>query len=163
MRVIDTTSVPAGLKNYSAPLRVLKIPFSNTATVEVNAGVYFEKGDVIEDVRVYVTTNVAASTIDVGLDGTTHNDPDGLLDGVSCVNAGWPKVVDNAEAASLLGALLQSGADGVAAVAANEGGPQRLLIRENSCPLTYTTTNHAVAGFIYVFYRSLDDGAGAYA
>lgn len=162
MRLIDSARALTALKVYSAPLRVLKIPFSKS-TSEKNAGVYFEKGDIIEDVRIYVVTNVAASTIDVGLNGTTHDDPDGLVDGASCAAAGWPKVVDNTETASLVGALLQSGADSVAAVAANEAGPQRLLIRENSCPLTYTTSDHTIAGFIYVFYRTLDEGANSYA
>jgi hypothetical protein len=60
-----------------------------------------------------------------------------------------------------MGGMLQEGADGQATVAAATGGPSRLLIREDNCPLTYTTTNHAHAGYIYIWYRTLDEGANA--
>lgn len=138
----------------SAPLMVLKVPFTKQ-TSEKDTGVKFMKGDVIVDCRIKVVTNVAASTIDVGLNGSVHNDPDGLVDGVSCATAGRPTIIDNTEAASKVGALLQSGIEGVAAVAANEAGPSPLLIVEDDCPLTYTTSDHAIAGYIYVFYRSV--------
>lgn len=158
MKFAKSTKVIAGTKVWSAPLRVLRVPFSQNAT-EKDTGVRFMKGDVIEDCRVVVTTAVAASTIDVGLNGTTHDDADGLIDGCPCTAVGYPAVVDNAELASLVGALLQSGADGIAAVAANEGGANKLLIREDNCPLTYTTSAHAIAGYILVFFRSIEDGA----
>lgn len=160
MKIVD--SKVSGVKIYSAPARIVRIPFSQNAS-EKATNVVLMKGDVVEDCRIYVTTNVAASTIDVGLNGSTHDDPDGLIDGASCVNAGWVAIVDNTELASKVSALLQSGADGIAAVAANEAGPQGLLITEDNCPVTYTTSAHAIAGFIYLKVRSLDEGANAYA
>jgi hypothetical protein len=151
MKVVNTAKNQVELLH--APLKVLKVPFVKK-TSEFATGVQFMKGDVIVDCRIKVVANVAGSTIDVGLDGTTHNDGDGLLDGVSCATAGRPKVIDNTETASLVGALLQSGVEGVAAVAANEAGPSGLLIAEDNCPLTYTTSDHAITGYIYVFFYS---------
>jgi len=159
MKFSESTKVLAGTRVWSAPLRVLRVPFSNSNTAEIDTKVRFMKGDLIEDCRVVVTTAVASSTIDVGLNGTTHDDPDGLVKAVSCAAAGYPAIVDNTETASKMGALLQSGADSIAEQAANEGGPSKLLIREDNCPLTYTTTNHAIAGYILVFFRSIEDGA----
>jgi len=160
MKFLESTKVLAGTAVWSAPLRVLRVPFSNSATVEKDTGVRFQAGDIIEDVRVKVTTEQASSTISVGLNGATQDDADGLIKALPTTAAGWLKVNDEAETASRVGAFLQGGANGVTEAAAYEGGPNRLLITED-VPLTYTTTNHAIVGYIYVFFRTLDDGASS--
>ena len=153
-------SISAGVRVYHAPLRVIRVPF-NVNNVETNTNVYFDAGDVIEDCRIKVTTAVAGSSVDVGFDGTTHNDPDGLIDGATCAATGWPMVSDSSASASTMGGMLQEGAGGQATVATATGGPSRFLIMEDDCPLTYTTSDHACAGYIYIWYRSLDEGANA--
>ncbi|MBW1996419.1 MAG: hypothetical protein JRJ29_00500 [Deltaproteobacteria bacterium] len=142
---------------FSAPLRVLKVPFSKS-TSEYKTGIKFQAGVIIEDVRVKVTTAVASSTIDVGLDGSTHNDPDGLIDGLSCAAAGWPNASkpDASSPGNNYGPMMEFGADGKTVVANVNAYPAKLLIR-GEAELTYTTSNHAVEGYIYVFLRLLED------
>jgi len=64
--------------------RVIKIPFSQNAT-EKKTGVILKSGMWVSDVFLKCVTVVGSSSIDVGFEGN----PDGLLNGSSCVVAGY--------------------------------------------------------------------------
>jgi hypothetical protein len=68
--------------------QVLVIGISCTTSTETTTGFTLVGPVDIDDIKLFIETVDATETIDVGLDGTTTNDPDGLIDGASLATAG---------------------------------------------------------------------------
>lgn len=77
---------------------------------ETALGYTVRSGCVLEDVYIYVDTEDAGITIDIGTQGTS-NDPDGFLDGVSLATAGLVKgtLLSSGQTRGLLLAVDESG------------------------------------------------------
>lgn len=71
------------------PERVIKIPFSNTATATKETGVTLLAGTLVTDIAVKVTTLFAAGTLDVGLSTAALGYTDNLIDGAVTAATGW--------------------------------------------------------------------------
>jgi hypothetical protein len=134
----------------------IKIPFGKSTT-EKKTGVKLPAGVVIRDAIIKVDTAVASSTIDVGTDSGDSGDADGFADGVSCATAGlvmWNDV-DGTAANNTRGALLVESdiktADTTALYLSVGNG---YLVPTGGKEVTYTTTDHDVAGEIILFVES---------
>jgi hypothetical protein len=135
----------------------LKVDFVQKATV-YDTGIDFPAGVIIKDVLVKVTTEVAASSIDVGfLAAGESGDEDGLLDGESCVTAGFVphELVVLTENLITLGAYLRESTMKDSRITYfampkfpgyNTDGTIKSLV--------YTTSAHAVIGSFYVLVIS---------
>ena len=110
----------------------------------------------VRDCIIKVDTAVAGATIDVGTYSTADGDADGFLDGERCSVAGLVEHnnVDDTAANNTLGALLVEtdikSADSPALYASI---PTGYLVPDGGKEVTYTTTNHDVAGEIFPNYR----------
>lgn len=144
---------------FDVPLKgakVLSIPFTKN-TSETDTTVNLPVGAVVLEAYVDVVTEVAEATIDVGmLSSESGGDADGLIDGASCATAGkiLPILV-NATGASTntLGALLRAHqgvktADGTA----NYVAIKQPFVVTTAVSVSYTTSDHAVAGNIIIVY-----------
>lgn len=130
----------------------IKVPFTKSTT-EKDTGIDLPAGVIVTNAFVEVTTNVAASTIDVGLLSTeASGNADGFLDGVSCAAAGFvfPITSDTTAANITMGALIQT------PIKSNDSTPIYAAIPEahvcdgTTKSITYTTSDHAIAGNIYI-------------
>ena len=138
----------------------IKVPFTNTSgTTQVDTGVDIPGGVIIRDVVLNVTTNTSSATLDVGfINAGESGDEDGLLDGESCGTAGLVahNLVDGTAGNITVGALLEeveiTEANGGSAVTAAVLTPY--VTNGTAKSLVYTPSNHAMAGFIYVFIES---------
>lgn len=135
----------------------IKIPFTKN-TSEADTGVDLPASMYVSDCKVLVTTNVASSTIDVGLLSTeSGGDLDGFLDGESCAAAGIPAHinVDATAANNTLGVLLVEddikSADGTALY---YSVPTRHKGDGTATSIAYVTSSHSIAGYILLFVDS---------
>jgi len=139
----------------------VRLPFTKNTT-EVSTGFVIPQYVIVNDVYIEATTVASGSHIDVGLaevtGAETGGDADGFLDGESCVTAGYVQHVQfNATAGNnTLGALLVASditsADTPALVYSI---PKRHIGDGVAKTITYTTSNHTVAGNIWVVFDGL--------
>jgi len=147
----DGQVVPAA---YLGGRLAVKIPFSKSTTEAQT--VTLPAGAVVRDVVTQVVTNAESATIDVGTLSTDSGDADGFLDGESCATAGFVQHnnYDAGAANNTVGALLVE-ADITGDVAAGYYSiPTGYLVPSGGKVLTYTTSDHTVAGFIFVVIES---------
>jgi hypothetical protein len=137
----------------------LRVPFSKN-TVEADTGIDLPAGMLVRDVMVKVTTAAASSTIDIGIGiGTeTGFDADGFVDGESCATAGFVAHVngDTTEANNTLGALLATGLKSGDTTPKYVDVPKPHVCDGTATSLCYTTSDHTIAGNMYVVL----EGAG---
>ena len=148
--------------------QMLVIPFLANDNSELDTGFTLNGDCLLEDVMLKVVTVDAGETIDVGLDGTTTNDPNGLIAAALVSAAGYVELVPQITGGSnidyvgtnFIGALLGTsiaGADAVATV----GGFTRLRTlvasTETDCNITYTGSagSDTAAGYIFLFLKKL--------
>lgn len=132
----------------------VRIPFSKSTT-EVST-VTLPAGAVIRDVIIKAVTVASGATIDVGTLSSASGDADGFLDGESLVTAGFVphNNYDAVAANNTPGALLVE-SDITGDVAAGYYSiPTGYLVPAGGKILTYTTSDHTVAGYIFVVIES---------
>jgi len=129
----------------------IAIPFTKKAT-EFDTALLIPQGIRITGAGLLVTTAASGATIDVGiLSSLSGGDADGFLKGTSLETAGYIKpVIDAAAAASFtVGAMLKGStiksADDTAVYFTNV---IPYVIPNATMRLSYTTSNHTVAGYI---------------
>jgi len=142
----------------------VKIPFSKSTT-EADTGIDLPAGSIVTDVLIDVVTNASGATIDVGLLSTeSSGNADGFVDGASCATAtkvrpGATVTTGSSEvylSASTRGVLL---VDTFTAGADSAGDVGTYVEKNHVCDgttvsVTYTTSDHTVAGYIYLFVES---------
>lgn len=148
--------------------QTLVIPFLANDNSELDTGFTLNGNVLIEDVMLKVVTVDAGETIDVGTDGTTTNDPNGLIAAALVSAAGYielnPQITGGTNidyvGTNFVGELLATsitGADAVATV----GGQTRLKTlvadTETDCNITYTGSagSDTAAGYIMLQLRKL--------
>jgi len=148
-------------KLYPGSVKTMVIPFTKN-TSETDTTVDIPEGAVFLNAFIEVTTEVASSTIDVGILSTEANgDADGFLDGVSCAVAGKiaPITYDASAAADLtLGELVSQ--DFVEdATAGYIAFPQMWIGDGTATSVSYTTSDHDIVGNIHIMFAEpgIDD------
>jgi len=135
----------------------IKVPFMNaTGTALVDTGIDIPGGVMITDCMLNVTTNTASGTLDVGFDYAVEGgDLDGLLDGESIATAGLVvhDAVDASTANITVGALLTE-VEIKDATSVYYAVPTGYVTDGTIKSLVYTPSDHAMAGYIYVFIES---------
>lgn len=135
----------------------VKVPFSKK-TSETDTGLDLPSGSIVRGVVVEVDTAVDSSSIDVGLLSTeASGDADGFLDGVSCASEGFVMLgnVDGTAANNTSGALLvESDIKSADGTALYYSVPTGHVCDGTTVSISYTTTDHAVAGYFYVLVDS---------
>lgn len=132
----------------------VRIPFSKSTT-EVST-VTLPAGAVVRDVIIKAVTVASGATIDVGTLSSASGDADGFLDGESLVTAGFVQHnnFDTTAANNTPGALLvESDITGDVATGFYSI-PTGYLVPAGGKVLTYTTSDHTVAGYIFVVIES---------
>jgi len=139
------------------------IPFAKS-TGEKDTGVDLPEGAIVRDVFIEVTTAVESGTIDVGLlyaEDTNGGDADGFLDAESCAVTGFVKhnnvALTSAAATLTLGAYLKEAdiADATASAGAQTYRvPNYHVVGEGQVSVSYTTSEHAIAGVIWIVIDS---------
>lgn len=140
-------------KYYPGAIKTMVIPFEKK-TSEFDTTYDLPAGAVVLGAFVNVVTNVASGTIDVGiLSGESGGDADGFIDGMSCATAG--KIVPiawdaSADADNTLGLLISSAMLG----GTNNYGriPKMWVCDGTAISISYTTSDHAIAGNIHIMY-----------
>lgn len=130
----------------------LKIPFIQKTT-EFDTGIDIPANMIVLDAAVEVTTNVAASWIDVGiLSSEPGGDADGFLIHPSCAAAGMvsPILSHATEASLTLGALLGTHQKSADITALYEAVRKAFVADGTAKSLTYTTSAHAITGNIWL-------------
>lgn len=129
----------------------IRIPFTKSTT-EVATPFTIPANVTVLDARVVVETNVAASTIDIGILSTeVGGDADGFLDGVSCATAGTIRPIGSG--GTTLGAITK-GALISDIVKSGDTTAKFYTIDKPfvgdgvAKTVSYTTSDHAIAGFI---------------
>jgi hypothetical protein len=132
----------------------VRIPFSKS-TDEVST-VTLPAGAVVRDVIIKAVTVAAGATIDVGTLSSASGDADGFLEGESLVTAGFvPHNNYDAVAANNTSGALLVESDITGDVAAGYYSiPTGYLVPAGGKILTYTTSDHTVAGYIFVVIES---------
>lgn len=133
----------------------VKVPFTkNTSETQT---ITLPPGTVLRDVIPNCTTNASGATIDIGTLSTDSGDADGFVDGASLANTGLvlPGMVDATDANNTLGALItEATIKSADTTALYYRVPTGYLIPTGGKVLTYTTSNHTVAGDLYVIVES---------
>jgi hypothetical protein len=132
----------------------VRIPFSKSTT-EVST-ITLPAGAIVRDVIIKAVTVASGATIDVGTLSSASGDADGFLDGESLVTAGFVQHnnYDAVAANNTPGALLVE-SDITGDVAAGYYSiPTGYLVPAGGKILTYTTSDHTVAGYIFVVIES---------
>jgi len=136
----------------------VRLPFTKSTT-EVSTGFVLPAGAIVNDVFIEVSTAVAESTIDIGILSTENGgDADGFVDGESCAATGRVQHVNgNATAENnTLGALLVVADIKDATSPANYYSVPKQHIGDGVAKtITYTTSNHTIAGNIFVVIDGL--------
>jgi len=129
------------------------VPFEKK-TAEFETAYDLPAGAVVLGCFVDVVTNVASGTIDVGIESSeAGGDADGFIDGMSCATAG--KIVPiawdaSADADNTLGLLISSAMLGGTS---NYGRIPKLWVCDGTAvSISYTTSDHAIDGNIYIMY-----------
>ena len=161
-----TESIHRGVVDLQQVTKHLKIPFTKK-TAEFDTGIDMPVPSEILDAVVEVVTAASGATIDVGLLSTeTAGDADGLVDGVSCATAGFYRgqaALDGGAAyfaSNTRGVLMSAFVQGTNA---DDRGlyieKPHLVQGTNAKSVSYTTSNHTVAGYIHIFYVELGNVA----
>lgn len=140
-------------KYYPGAIKTMVIPFIQK-TSEFDSTYDLPEGAVVLGAFVDVVTNVASSTIDVGiLSSEAGGDADGFIDGMSCATAG--KIVPitwdaSADADNTIGLLISNAMLG----GTNNYGriPVMWVCDGTAISVSYTTSAHAITGNIYIMY-----------
>jgi len=135
----------------------LRVPFTKKTSL-FDTKVDVPSGAIIGLPVIQVVTNAGSSWIDVGMGAgsETGHDADGLCDGVSCVNAGFVAhiLADTTDGNRTSGDLLEDAkltdATGGGAIYASVIHNPGLVCDGTLVSLDYTTSNHTVAGFIWL-------------
>ena len=129
--------------------QLLHLPILFNDNSETDTGFTLPASTFIDDIDLIVDTVDATETIDVGLDGTTSNDPNGLIAAASIATAGYVELagainngsnIDFTDAV-VYGALLASFINGSDAVATNGGSVRTkhyVGSAETDANITYT-------------------------
>jgi len=136
----------------------MRIPFTKK-TSEYDTGIDLPAGAIVRDAIIYVGTNVAGSTIDVGmLSSESGGDADGFVDGESCANKGFVAHVngDATEANNTRGDLIALELKSNDTTPLFFDVPKPYICDGTPSSISYTTSDHAIAGYIYLVV----DGAG---
>lgn len=141
-------------KLYPGAIKTMVIPFEKK-TSEFDTGYNLPEGAVVLDAFVDVDTEVASSTIDVGiLSSESGGDANGFIDGMSCATAGKIAPItsnttsENITKGLLLGTIHKS-ADGTPLY----GIIPKLWIGDGTATsISYTTSDHDIDGYIYILY-----------
>lgn len=135
----------------------IKIPFTKN-TSETDTGVDLPAGVLVTGALIQVTTAASGGTVDVGILSTeSGGDADGFIDGVSCAATGFvvPNNVDATAANNTMGVLLVESdilsADGTALY---YSVPVPYKTDGTAKSVSYTTSNHTIAGNILLFIES---------
>lgn len=141
----------------------LQIPFTNSAASVADTGIDLPVGVEVADIKIQTTTEVAASSIDVGfINAGESGDEDGLVDGSACTAVGTlrPAAVytvgsnETFAASTTRGILLADFLAGTDVDTDDGVYNEKSYITDGTIKsLTYTTTNHAVVGIIHVLLR----------
>lgn len=144
----------------------IKVPFSNSEAAETDTYLDLPADVIVRDVLVDVGTAVDSSSIDIGILSSEDNgNADGFADGVSCATAtmvrpGVTVTTGTTEvyySANTRGALISSFNAGTDAADDNGVYAESIHVCDGTAKsVTYTTTNHAVAGYFYLIV----EGAG---
>ncbi len=135
----------------------LKVPFVKKTSV-FDTGIDFPGGILIPDALIDVSTAASGATIDVGfINAVESGDEDGLLDGEAAATTGLQThiTVDATAGNITLGAYLKS-----VLAEANGGSATNLAVQKKYLTdgtiksLCYTTSNHTITGWIYIFVES---------
>ena len=140
-------------KYYPGAIKTMVIPFTKQ-TSEFDSTYDLPAGAVVLGAFVEVVDEVASGTIDVGiLSSESGGDADGFIDGMSCATAG--KIVPiawdaSADADNTLGLLISSAMLG----GTNNYGriPKMWVCDGTAVSVSYTTSDHAIAGNIHIMY-----------
>lgn len=140
-------------KILRARMQIKKLPFSKSTTAK-DTGWKIPARAVVTDVYIEVTSNVSSSTISVGISGVTN----GFLNGLSCASAGfvYPSQRASSSGGQTLGSLLAGDE-----IKSNDTTPYYFVAKKpyftGSTPqsVVYVTSNHDVAGYIYIVYYEL--------
>jgi len=136
----------------------VRLPFTKSTT-EVSTGFVLPAGAIVNDVFIEVSTAVAESTIDIGILSTENGgDADGFVDGESCAATGRVQHVNGSATAenNTLGALLVVADIKDATSPANYYSVPKQHIGDGVAKtITYTTSNHTIAGNIFVVIDGL--------
>lgn len=134
----------------------VKVPFSKSLT-EVQT-ITLPAGAIVRAVIPYCVTNASGGTIDIGTLSSDSGDADGFVDGASLTNAGFvlPNIADTTAGSITVGALLKEHAvvDATASTPYTVAVQNGYVVPAGGKVLTYATSDHTVAGFIYVVMES---------
>ena len=132
----------------------LKIPFTKSSDVAHDTGIELPAGVLVTGALIQVTTAVSGGTIDVGIDAVDAGN--GFLDGVSCAATGfvWPVVDHKIDDSNTLGALISDTIKSGDDPAVYYRAPVAFQCDGTAKTITYQTSNHAVAGNIFLFVES---------
>lgn len=134
----------------------LRVPFTKY-TAEHDTGIDLPAGMIVTDVIVKVVTNEASGTIDIGLlSSESGGDADGFVDGESCAVVGTiPHVNGNAtEANCTRGDLIATELKSNDTTPLFFDVPKPHVCDGTAKSITYTTSNHTVAGYFFVVLAS---------
>lgn len=134
----------------------IKIPFTKN-TSETATGITLPAGSTVKDVIINCVTNASSATIDVGTLSSASGDADGFLDGESLGTAGivTHNTVDATAANITVGDLLEEvEIKDATGTPVYYGVPISYVVPAGGKQISYTTSNHTVAGYIYVFVDS---------
>lgn len=140
--VIDT--------NKREQLLVLPLLFNDS--VETDTGFTLVGPVAVDDIKLFVTALDSGETIDVGLDGTTNNDPNGLIAAASIATLGYVALEGVLNGGSnidyydsiVYGALLATFINGSDAVVSNGGITRKsayIAEAETDANITYTCSS----------------------
>lgn len=131
----------------------VKVPYAKS-TAEKDTGIDLPGGLVVTDVVVQSITAVASATIDIGILSTeSGGDADGFVDGESIANTGFINHVNGSTAPSnnTIGDLLVNVDIKSADTSALYFSLPKFYVCDGTAKsVTYTTSNHAVAGNFYI-------------
>lgn len=134
----------------------IKVPFSKSTT-EVQT-ITLPAGAIVRSVIPQCTTNASGGTIDIGTLSSDSGDAAGFVDGASLASTGFvlPNIADKTAGNITVGALLKEHAllDATASTPYTVALQNGYVIPAGGKVLTYTTSDHTVAGFIYVVLES---------
>ena len=156
-----------------SPLFIKELSFSQN-TSETDTGWDLPANAIVEDVWVKVDTAVSGATLNVGLLSTeTGGDADGFIKAISCSSTGlkipgvtvtkttgtnenYISAVTNTLGALLLDLVYETGTD-----TAGDTGfvhawkKPHVAASVTAKSVSYSTSNHAIAGKIYILYREI--------
>jgi len=135
----------------------VRIGFTKS-TSEADTNVDLPSGVIVTAAIPKITTNAGSSTLDVGiLSSEAGGDADGFIDGASCATAGWVKPinVDATAANNTVGVfLVEDDIKSADSTALYASFPSFHVGDGTATSVTYTTSNHTVAGDIYLVVQS---------